>query len=135
MKQIFLLLIITLFLLPPVAFSSEQQGPLQTFANGCEKELKTYCSDVQPGEGRLLACLYAHNDKVSGRCEYAIYDAAAQLERILSAVAYVANECDDDLVKFCGDIQVGEGRVIECMEKNKDKLSKRCKQAVDDTFE
>lgn len=135
MKRILLLTVLALFLLSPVAFSAEQQGPLQTFANGCEKELKTYCSDVHPGEGRLLACLYAHNDKVSGRCEYAVYDAAAQLERILSAVAYVANECDDDLVKFCDDIQVGEGRVIECMEKNKDKLSKRCKQAVDDTFE
>ena len=135
MKQILLLMIIALLSLSPVAFAAEQQGPLETFAKGCETELKTYCSDVEPGEGRLLACLYAHNDKVSGRCEYAIYDSAAQLERILAGVAYVTNECGDDLVTFCGDVQVGEGRVIECMEKNKEKLSKRCKQAIDDTFE
>jgi hypothetical protein len=29
---------------------------------GCNKEFETYCKDVTPGEGRLLACLYAYED-------------------------------------------------------------------------
>ena len=101
-------------------------------AKGCEKELSTYCKDVTPGEGRILACLYAHADKVSSRCEYAVYDAAAQLERAVSALTYVANECDEDIDTVCGKVEQGEGRILTCLKKNEDKVSKRCNQAMND---
>jgi cysteine rich repeat protein len=109
------------------------QGLIETVAKGCEKELTTYCKDVTPGEARILACLYAFEDKLSGQCEYALYDAAVQLERVINAVAYAANECRDDLTKFCSDIKPGEGRVLKCLDKNDTKVSKRCKQALKDT--
>ncbi len=101
-------------------------------AKGCKKEIDTYCKEVTPGEGRILACLYAYEDKLSGQCEYALYDAAAQLERALTALSYVANECRDDLQKFCSDITPGEGRLMACMDKNEKQLSNRCKQAMKD---
>jgi len=100
---------------------------------GCEKEIETFCADVTPGEGRLLACFYAHGDKLSGSCDYALYDAAAQLERFISALTYVANECDADLDQFCGEVAVGEGRVARCLLDNKARLSERCSRAIDDT--
>jgi hypothetical protein len=106
---------------------------VEQVAKGCENEITTYCKEVTPGEGRALACLYAHEDKLSGQCEYALYDAAAQLERALTALTYVANECRDDLTSYCADIKPGEGRLLQCMEKNDAKLSKRCKQAMKDT--
>ena len=49
---------------------------VQTVADGCKAELESYCKDVTPGEGRILACLYSHQDKLSGKCEYALFDAA-----------------------------------------------------------
>ena len=109
-----------------------QKGPLETAIEGCKKELETYCKEVTPGEGRILACLYAYSDKLSGRCEYALYDAAAQLERAVAALTYVANECRGDLEKFCANIQPGQGRLAACLEKNDDKVSGRCKQALKD---
>lgn len=105
---------------------------VKTAVKGCEVELKTYCADVTPGEGRMLACIYAHNDKLSGRCEYALYDAASQLEAMLAGLQHVVGECGDDLQKYCGDVKPGEGRIIDCMKKNKKKLSKKCTQAVND---
>jgi hypothetical protein len=105
---------------------------IESVANGCKKELNSYCKNVTPGEGRILACLYAHEDKISGQCDYALYDAAAQLERAGAALTYVANECMDDLEKFCANIRPGEGRLLTCLDKNKKKVSKRCKQAVKD---
>lgn len=105
---------------------------VETVKKGCEKELTTYCKDVTPGEGRVLACLYAHEDKLSGQCEYALYDAAVQLERVVAALTYVANECRDDLKAYCSDVKPGQGRLIDCIEKNKEKVSDRCKQAVKD---
>jgi hypothetical protein len=73
---------------------------VQTVTDGCKVELEKYCKDVTPGEGRVLACLYAFGDKLSPKCEYALYDAAAQLERAVAALSYVANECDADLVPY-----------------------------------
>jgi hypothetical protein len=46
-----------------------QQNLVESVVNGCKAELDTYCKDVTPGEGRILACLYARNDKLSGKCE------------------------------------------------------------------
>lgn len=118
----------------PAKKAMEQAGKeiVQTVADGCKKEIETYCKNVTPGEGRVLACLYAHEDKLSGRCDYALYDAAAQLERAINALTYVANECGDDLDKFCADIAPGEGRLAECLKKNEAKVSGRCKQAFKD---
>ena len=109
-----------------------EKGPVETVLDGCKKELETYCKDVTPGEGRLLACLYAYEDKLSVRCEYSLYDAAAQLERAVAALTYVANECKDDLKTYCSSVKPGEGRLANCIDKNKDKISERCKQAIKD---
>jgi hypothetical protein len=106
---------------------------VDTVTKGCKTELDTYCKNVTPGEGRIVACLYAFSDKLSGQCEYALYDAAAQLERALTALTYVANECRDDLQKFCANIKPGEGRLLACMDKNEKQVSSRCKQAMKDT--
>jgi Cysteine rich repeat len=109
-----------------------EKGPVETVLEGCKKEFETYCKEVTPGEGRLLACLYAYEDKLSARCEYSLYDAAAQLDRAVAALAYVANECRDDLKAYCSSVQPGEGRLISCMDKNEKKFSGRCKQALKD---
>jgi hypothetical protein len=109
-----------------------KEGPVQTVATGCQEEIATYCKDVTMGKGRILACLYAHTDKLSGRCEYALYDAAVQLERAVNALSYVAGECKDDLNKFCAEVPAGKGRLLNCLDKNDDKVSDRCKQARKD---
>lgn len=111
---------------------SAQESLIDTVANGCKTEITTYCKDVKPGEGRILACLYAYEDKLSGKCEYALYDAAARLERAVAALTYVAKECEADIVANCSGVKAGEGRVLQCLEKNEAKVSKRCKGAIKD---
>ena len=109
-----------------------QESLIDTVANGCKSEITTYCKDVKPGEGRILACLYAYEDKLSGKCEYALYDAAARLERAVAALTYVAKECEADIVANCSGVKAGEGRVLQCLEKNEATVSKRCKGAIKD---
>jgi hypothetical protein len=112
--------------------ATADQSLLQTVATGCETELEGYCKDVTPGDGRILACLYAYGDKLSSKCEYALYDAAVQLERAVAAMAYVANECGDDLSQHCSGVAMGQGRLLKCLEKNDSNVSQRCKQALKD---
>lgn len=109
-----------------------QEGLVESVLTGCKTELEKYCSNVTPGEGRVLACLYAYEDKLSGRCEYALYDAAVQLERAVAALSYVVNECSSDLKQYCTGVAAGEGRLLQCLQKNDAQVSQRCKQARKD---
>ena len=130
-KRVVLLAVVAMFFVS-ISAAWAADNVVETVAKGCEKELTSYCKDVTPGEGRILACLYAFSDKLSGQCEYALYDAAVQLERFVAALSYVANECDADLEKFCANIEVGEGRVLKCLDENSSKISARCTQALED---
>ena len=132
MKRIMIILIVLVVSSMVVTNVMAEQNLVQTIANGCKVELEKYCSQVTPGQGRILGCLYAYQDKLSGQCEYALYDAAAQLERAIAALSYVVNECGDDLDKHCSSVPAGEGRLLNCLEKNDTQVSGRCKQALKD---
>ena len=112
--------------------ASAQQNLVETVVNGCADEINSYCKGVTPGEGRILSCLYAYGDKLSGQCEFALYDAAAQLERFVAALSYVANECDEDIDKYCAGVQAGEGRILACLEAQGSNIQGRCDQALRD---
>jgi hypothetical protein len=133
MKRIILCLVVFCIVTLVGGLAFAQQSLIESVVKGCDKELTTFCKDVTPGEGRGLACLYAFSDKLSAQCEYALYDAAAQLERALTALTYVANECRTDLKNYCADIKPGEGRLLQCIDKNDSKVSKRCKEALKET--
>ena len=119
-----------------VLLAGGRDGAAQSVAEqvltGCEAEVQDHCAEVTPGEGRLLACLYAHGDKLSGQCEFALYDAAVRLERAVSALTYVAGECRADIQAQCAGVQAGEGRILQCLEGAGDKVSARCTQALTD---
>lgn len=112
--------------------AEEAVDPVEMVAEACQQEIETYCSQVTPGEKRLLACFYAHEDKLSGRCSYTLYDAAAKLEQFAIAVAYLAEQCHDDLLKFCAEVQLGEGRVGSCLLDHEEEVTEACRQAMED---
>ena len=112
-----------------------QESIVDTVAEGCATEIENYCSQVSVGEGRLLACFYAHEDKLSGQCQYALYSAATTLEKAVNALEYVATECEGDIKKHCAQVEMGEGRILECLRSNSETVSPACTRAVNDVFE
>lgn len=111
------------------------QGPVDTVVTGCAPEIESFCSQVSPGEGRLLACFYAHEDKLSGQCQYALYTAAAQLDQAVSALNYVAGQCQDDIMNLCANVEMGEGRILDCLAAQGDAVSAECTAAIEEVFE
>jgi len=111
-----------------------QDSLLEYVVNSCEADLKQYCSQVTPGEGRLLHCAAAHEDKLSGQCSYALYQAASLLEQLSVAIAYVAQSCETEIKTMCGDVKAGEGRILTCLEGNSESLGDACKKALADTL-
>ena len=103
---------------------------LEAVVAACNTELETYCSQVTPGGGRVLACFAAHEDKLSGGCSKALYGFSTELEAFTRAMAYTANACYEDITRFCADAEGGEGRVAECLIENQSEVSPTCLEAM-----
>jgi cysteine rich repeat protein len=133
MRKLVVSSFVVVSLLLSTGWARADENLVEGLKKACHKELSTFCKGVKPGEGRILACLYAFQDRVSGKCSYAIYDAAAQLEQAAMALKFAAAECKEDLLKYCGNVEVGNGRVKACLDKNEKSLSEKCKDALKQT--
>ena len=49
-------------------------GDANFFGSKCGPDMKLLCSDVTPGEGRMLACLVEHNTNITMRCYSALVE-------------------------------------------------------------
>jgi len=112
--------------------AAAQDSVVDHVLEACKADLEHYCPLVTPGNGRILHCMAAHADKISGRCEFAFYQAAAFLEELTVAIAYFAQECETDLENYCSDVPAGEGRLLTCLDANAENVSDSCKLAVAD---
>ncbi len=101
----------------------------------CRSDIEAFCSQVTPGDERLLACFYAHEDKISSRCSYALYQAANWLEQAVVAMNYIATTCHADIEKHCAQVEFGEGRILTCLMENSEEISDGCNKAVDDVVD
>lgn len=124
-----------------VALSIVTQAASATFAQSsiveyvikaCHSEINSYCSQVTPGNGRMLACFYAHENKLTVQCVNALYDGMATLERAVETISYVASQCRQDIDTLCGATVPGEGRIAECLLDKKAGLSSPCRSAIDE---
>jgi hypothetical protein len=109
-----------------------EESLLEHVLDSCKSDLEIYCNQVTPGQGRILHCIAAHEDKISGQCGYALYQSASLLEQLATAIAYVGSECMADIERHCGAVAAGEGRILMCLEENADDVSEGCKKAVSD---
>ena len=55
--------------------AAKDQGPNPAVREACTADFKTLCSDVQPGGGRVVACLKQNADKLSPGCRSAMASA------------------------------------------------------------
>ncbi len=116
-----------------IGFQAQAQDSLvEHLLESCEVEMETFCSQVTPGQGRLLHCAAAHEDKLSGRCNYALFQAASAIEQIAAAIAHVAEQCMTDVQTLCSDVKEGDGRILMCLDEQADGVSDACKQAISD---
>ena len=118
-----------LLVMTPLASGSAQESVAEMVLKSCKKELVSYCSTVTPGRGRIAACLFAHNDKLSEQCEDMLEVGMVQLSLILSTVSYVVEQCYGDIDKHCEGVVIGGGRLQQCLSKNRDKLEQKCQTA------
>ncbi len=85
----------------------------------CAADIKKLCGSVQPGEGRIRACIQEHLGELSEGCQ-------ARLERAKA----VREACADDIKKSCAGVKKGRGRIFACLRGALANLSEPCKDAL-----
>lgn len=113
-------------------FTKQMDEIIDYVQDFCEADAKEFCSTVTPGEGRLLMCALAHEDKISDNCEEALFDAFVQLGDRINNLQFAVDACEDDIETTCTGVEPGEGRIAQCLIDNKTKISESCQAAVAD---
>ena len=119
-KVLLLLIFVSLGSFGKVALAAD---PVERAIEACEYELTHFCSTVTPGEGRLMMCLGAHEDKISVGCAVAVYEAAVAIDVLAGLIAAIGTACEQEIVDHCATpasdtefvVEVGQGQVVACL--------------------
>ena len=110
------LVILTALLLSGSVAVAQQAG------KPCAGDIKTLCAGIQPGEGRIKACIKSHLTNLSQTCE----------ERMLT-VAVTGKVCKTDVANLCAGIVPGTGKLRACIKSHMAELSDPCRDAMSQT--
>ena len=88
----------------------------------CAGDIKTLCAGIQPGEGRIKACIKSHLTDLSPTCQ----------ERVLT-VAVTGKVCKTDVTSLCAGIVPGTGGIRACIKSHMAELSDPCRDAMSQT--
>jgi Golgi apparatus protein 1 len=102
-------------------------GAVQQLRTACQDELRNFCGTVTPGEGRLLLCMQAHEDKISRQCELALLETSRNIGKAVRRVENLAQACWQDIQTHCS---VAGGSVVQCIVDNRQSLSSQCQAMV-----
>jgi Skp family chaperone for outer membrane proteins len=110
----------TLLAVSAVMLLSATSGMAQSAAmKACASDVKSQCAGIQPGDGRIKACIKSHFNDVSAPCQAVLVKAAA-----------ISKACSADVKKICADVKPGGGRIEACMKSHLTEVSEPCKDAV-----
>jgi hypothetical protein len=98
--------------------------------SACAKDIKKYCRDVTPGEGRMIYCMQAHEDKISAKCAFELEETATNVQISADALKDAVIACKAEINGVCGKILPGNGRIAACLIENRSAASTGCAEAI-----
>ena len=91
---------------------------LRGVAKACVSDVKTQCTGVNPGGGRIRECIKTHVKDLSEPCQ----------KFLLKSVTVKA--CASDVKQNCAGTKPGAGRIQACMKTHLADVSEPCKEAL-----
>jgi len=98
--------------------------------SACAKDIKKYCKTVTPGEGRMIYCMQAHEDKISIKCAFELGEASTSVQTTADALKDAVIACKAEISGVCGKTLPGQGRIAACLLSNKSTASAGCVEAI-----
>jgi hypothetical protein len=87
----------------------------------CADDAAKFCKGVNPGGGRMAACLKEHQKDLTPACRQ-------RTENMMMRSKEMHKACADDIDKFCQNVQPGKGQIANCMREHKSELSAECQK-------
>ncbi|MTI45974.1 Cysteine rich repeat-containing protein [Roseibium hamelinense] len=121
-----------------LAFDARQDAQASSLMTACKVDIDTLCKGVKEGRGRVSACLFAHDTKVSGTCkpELAKVTGSSTFKKMLPAslnslhgsdqAAALQQTCGNDIKAQCGGVGAGTDKVLACLYSRSSSISKPC---------
>jgi hypothetical protein len=150
----------TLFTIATAMAQAPSQAQRDAIKSQCRSDYMAHCSSVPPGGEASLQCLQKNVSSLSSSCQTAVRaveapaaatakpaDTAAPKATVPAAapkaaaavpagqpssaqISAIRSACRSDYPKVCAGVPTGGAPALQCLEKNKDKLSAGCEKAV-----
>ena len=103
---------------------------IEKVEKACATDIRKYCRTVTPGEGRMIYCLQAHEDKINAKCVFELEDTATGVQTSADALKDAVIACKAEINGVCGKILPGNGRIAACLIENRSTASTGCAEAI-----
>jgi hypothetical protein len=103
---------------------------IQSLEKACGNDIKKFCRNVTPGQGRVIFCMQAYEDKISPKCVFELREAEVNIQTVSAQLQQATEACRADIAKLCGTTQPGQGRISACLAAQSGAVSPGCSAAV-----
>jgi hypothetical protein len=112
---------------PPLTAQVGRPGPSipVSLELKCEAEISTACPEGTFGERRH--CMQTALRQLSGPCQQR---AREHLVRMKANLQQIRSACEVDVRRFCREVPIGGGAVVQCLETYAQEVSDQCFQAL-----
>jgi hypothetical protein len=134
-RYIFGLTLFAMVGLSHTAFAQDDPAKWAAYIqSNCGKEITANCKGIAMGQGRILACLYSRENKLSAKCGGAVMASLERLGTALGALANVMRVCESDAKRLCNGVVAGNGNLVGCLSQSKGSVSAQCNGTLDAAF-
>ncbi len=107
---------------PALAQDTTPRAAIRGAVMACMPSAMTYCSGVEPGDGRVLDCLSARRASLPETCRVGV-------DRV-STIRSAVRACWPDAARLCAAVEPGGGRIAACLRENQPALGESCRGAL-----
>uniref|UniRef100_A0A7S4WEG8 Golgi apparatus protein 1 n=1 Tax=Alexandrium monilatum TaxID=311494 RepID=A0A7S4WEG8_9DINO len=82
----------------------------------CRGDIEALCPEIEPGSGRLHACLRKNKQSIANKDCLSMVMEALQAEKEDASISpRIRKHCSLQIKLFCGSVEHGEARVLNCL--------------------
>lgn len=101
-------------------------------SDACFDDRQKLCTNIQPGDARVLRCLQDSREQLTYECRATLFDQEVRLAEDIDFQFPLKKACAAEIPRFCKDVQHGGARVIQCLilHDEETEMSEECRNEV-----